>query len=150
MFKSVNKRCVTLVLILVASIITATSPITTNAADPIFTLLKAFGIGYVVQTFAPQMNTAVNAIMQNNKVMSSETTKVVPIISLGNGAHIGAVQVTGSSTQVNKVAAVAQLEVEGNESWFRAKALVPVNSFDVRTIQRVSGVGISAVLDIRL
>ena len=49
-----------------------------------------------------------------NGVGTDYATKVVPIVSVGTGKYIGAVQVIGPSAQVEKVKAVAQLEGEFN------------------------------------
>lgn len=121
------------------------------ATDAVTSLLKAFGIGYVVTKLGPQINDAVNTLTLNKNCKTKDSTKVVPIISLGTGAHIGAAQVSGSAGQVSKVAAVAQLEAEFSNRAFRTKALVPVNTVNpTQSIQRITGVGVSAIIDMTI
>ena len=45
-------------------------------------LVKLFGIGYVVKQFGPQINQAINTLMLNNEAQNKELTKVVPILSV--------------------------------------------------------------------
>jgi len=76
--------------------------------------------------------------------------KVVPILSVGTGLRVGAALVAGSSDQVAKVKAVAQVEGEFGRT-ARIRALVPVSTEDViRNIRRVPGTAVIAVGDIRL
>jgi len=49
------------------------------------------------------------------------------------------------------VKAVAQLEASMSGKTFRIKALIPVESKDVvKDLKRVGGVGVSAIIDVRL
>ena len=76
-------------------------------------------------------------------------TKVVPIISIGTGKQIGAVQVTGSQALVNKTEAV--LQVEGSLlGSVRVRALIPSDSVNPLKFNRVQGVGVSALVDISI
>ena len=77
-------------------------------------------------------------------------TKVVPIISFGSGGHIGAAQVMGSSEQVARVEAVLQVEGDFNGRTFRVKALIPSDSKNPLKFSRVQGVGVSAVIDVKI
>jgi hypothetical protein len=127
-------------------------PVRTHAQD-VTTLIKIFGIGYVVQQYAEPLNTFVNNLLANKGVAVREQTKVVPVLSLGVGqaSYIGAAQVSGTKAVLQKVKAVAQLEADFN-SVFRVKALVPIDSVNpiADGIRRVSGVGVTAVIDIRI
>jgi hypothetical protein len=120
-------------------------------------LIKLFGIGYVVKTFGPQINDAINTLMLNNKVANREMTKVVPILSIAvgvstsGGAFIGAAQVQGPKASLDKVQAVAQIEGSFGDA-VRLKGLVPVDSLTPvpGSLHRVYGVGITALVDFRL
>ena len=120
-------------------------------------LIKLFGIGYVVKTFGPQINDAINTLMLNNKVANREMTKVVPIVSIAvgvstsGGAFIGAAQVQGPKASVDKVQAVAQIEGAFSDA-VRLKGLIPVDSLNPipGNLHRVYGVGITALVDFRL
>ncbi len=123
------------------------------AAQDITGLIKIFGIGYVVTQFAGPLNDFINNLLVNKGVSVREKTKVVPILSLGLGqaSYIGAAQVSGPTSAVAKVKAVGQLEADFGQV-FRVKALVPLDSLNPITdgIRRVPGVGVTAVIDIRI
>ncbi|HEX9531193.1 MAG TPA: hypothetical protein VGA58_00245 [bacterium] len=122
-------------------------------AQDITGLIKIFGIGYVVKQYAGPLNTFVNNLLDNRGVKVREQTKVVPVLSVGVGqaSYIGAAQVSGSKGALDKVRAVGQLEADFN-SVFRVKALVPIDSENpiADGIRRVPGVGVTAVIDIRI
>jgi hypothetical protein len=112
---------------------------------------KVGGVGFVVDKFGPQINSFVNKLTANKNVGTQQATKVVPIISFGGGGYIGAAQVMGTKSNVAKTKAVVQ--IEGNALFgknIRAKALVPVGSKTTSKIKRIYGVGISALIDVRI
>ena len=114
-------------------------------------VVKVGGIGLIVDKFGDQINDFVNKLTANKNLGSKEATAVVPIISLGGGGYIGAVQVIGAKENVEKTKAVVQ--IEGNALFgknIRAKALVPVGSKTTSNIKRIYGVGVSAIIDIRI
>lgn len=115
-------------------------------------ILKVGGIGYVVRQSAGALNRAINTLTMNKGLESELSTKVVPILSIGQGGYIGAAQVAGPEDAVKKVEAVGQLEAGFNfGTRFRAKVLVPIDTNDPKKgFHRVQGVGVSAVIDIRL
>jgi hypothetical protein len=114
-------------------------------------ILKGAGLVYLVDRFGEQLNDFVNKVTFNKGVGVEDRTKVVPIISIGQGAYAGAAQVSGPAAQIDKVKAVAQIETNMAGKTFRIKALVPVESKDiVKDLKRVSGVGVSAMIDVRL
>ncbi|MFN4034127.1 MAG: hypothetical protein ACK4ME_11025 [Fimbriimonadales bacterium] len=113
-------------------------------------ILKAGGVAVVVDRFGNDMNRAINRLT-NTKPDKNFATKVVPIISAGNGAYIGAVQVMGKPDLVRKVQAVAQIEGDFLGRDVRLRALIPISTKNPqRSIDRVEGVGISGIIDIRL
>jgi len=120
-------------------------------------VLEVFGIGLVVKTLAPQINDFINTLMLNNRVENREKTKVVPILSVGigisspGGAYIGAAQVSGPEEAVAAVQAVAQIEATFSNT-VRVKALVPIDSLTPLpgSFHRVYGVGVTALIDVRI
>ncbi|MDH7601199.1 MAG: hypothetical protein QHI38_03525 [Armatimonadota bacterium] len=114
-------------------------------------ILKAGGIAFIVDKFGSQINDFINKLTANKNVGTTEATAVVPIISLGSGAHIGAAQVIGAKENVEKCKAVVQIEantVIGRN--LRVRALVPVGSKTTSNIKRIYGVGVSAIIDLKI
>ena len=112
-------------------------------------ILKGVGAILLTKAVANQLNRGINAVMGRNGV-KAQSTKVVPIVSVGEGVRVGAAQVMGSSWVVQKVEAVAQLEANLMGS-ARAKILVPVSDINVtRGIKQVTGVGVSSIIDLKL
>jgi hypothetical protein len=114
-------------------------------------VLKVGGVGFVVDRFGGQINGFVNKLTANKNVGVQQATKVVPILTLGSGGYIGAAQVMGTKANVAKCKAVVQ--IEGNAIFggnIRAKALVPVGNKTTSKIKRIYGVGISAIIDIKI
>lgn len=126
------------------------------SAQDVGSIVKTLGVGVAVKMFAPQLNDFINQLMRSKNVQTNLTTKVVPILSLSIGigapgrATIGAAQVAGSRAAVAKVQAVASLD--GNFSnVFGVKALIPVDSLEPwKGLRRVTGVGVSAIIDLRI
>ena len=127
------------------------------AGQSIGSLIKLFGIGYVVKTFGPQINDAINSLMLNNEAANRQMTKVVPILSVVVGvqvsgaSYIGAAQVQGPKSAVDKVQAVAQVEAQWSDV-ARLRGLIPVDSLNPigGDLHRVYGVGVSALIDFSL
>ncbi len=113
-------------------------------------VLKVVGIGAIVPMIADPIDKFINTVTLNHNVGTDAATKVVPIITIGSGAYIGAAQVIGPKDQVENAKAVAQIEVEWQEK-ARVKILIPVDSINpLQGIKRVKGVGVSAVIDIKV
>lgn len=122
-----------------------------TAATQAFSLgsiLKVGGITVLVDRFGGQINDFLNKLLMKNGVGTDYATKVVPVLSIGTGKYIGAVQVVGPTGQVEKVKAVGQLEGSFNDI-ARTKALIPIESTDVTHLSRVQGVGVSAIIDLK-
>ena len=116
-------------------------------------ILKVGGIGILVDRFAPQLNSFINTLMMQHKAAPEFATKVVPILTvgvLGNSGYIGAAQVMGPQTLVDRVQAVVQGESNFNGNMFRVKGLIPIDSKIPVNFSRVSGVGVSAIIDVRI
>ncbi len=121
------------------------------AATQAFSLgsvLKVGGVTVLVDKFGDQINSFLNSLLMKNGVGTDYATKVVPVLSIGTGKYIGAVQVVGPTAQVEKVKAVGQLEGSFNNI-ARAKALIPLATTDITNLSRVQGVGVSAIIDLK-
>jgi hypothetical protein len=140
----IHKRAVALALVFVLMLALPMSAF----GDEIGKLLKILGTGIIVDRFGKQINDAINTLLLNNKVEIKDATKVVPILSIGSGGHVGAAQVSGPQDKVDQVEAVFQ--VEGNWNSIRLKALVPSDSKNPLKLNRVEKVGVSAIIDIKL
>ena len=112
-------------------------------------VLKVGGVNFVIDKYADSINGFLYNLLKQNNLSTTYSTKVVPIVSLGGGAHIGAAQVTGPSSEVERVEAVAQIEASFN-SVARVKGLVPIDSKNPSTANRIQGVGISAIIDLKI
>lgn len=135
-----------LVLCLSAGFMVPTAQAGINLGD----VVKVYGIGMLIDRFAGPLNSFINNLTGNHNVATVSATKVVPIVSIGGGTYIGAVQVTGPEELVDEVKAVAQIEGNFNGRQFRIKALIPINSTNPFGAHRVEGVGVSAVIDIKV
>ncbi|HHX41651.1 MAG TPA: hypothetical protein GX715_16975 [Armatimonadetes bacterium] len=111
------------------------------------TAIKVFGIGYAVRVFGPQINSFINSVMAQRGIEREGGTKVVPILSVGQGLYIGAAQVMGPTSRVDNVRSVAQGEVTLGE--VRLNGLFPLNATVplITPTSTVPGVGISAIID---
>lgn len=116
-------------------------------------IVKVAGIGLLVDQFGPQLNNFINTLMAQNNATPEFATKVVPILTvgvLGNSGYIGAAQVMGPQNLVDQVQAVVQVESGFNGNMFRVKGLIPIDSKVPVNFNRVSGVGVSAMIDVRI
>ncbi|HRJ27758.1 MAG TPA: hypothetical protein PLO61_09660 [Fimbriimonadaceae bacterium] len=122
------------------------------AAPQIKQVIKVVGVGAAVKQFGPDINRELNKLVKH-KDTATMTTKVVPILSVGVGksSAIGAAQVMGPKSAVEKVQAVASPEVDLFGKEIRIRAMIPVSSIDVtKGINRVDGVGVSGIVDLKL
>lgn len=113
-------------------------------------LLGVVGGGMAVKALAEPLNSFINEVTLNRGVKSSLATKVVPIVSVGSGVYIGAAQVSGPAKAVAETKAVARLDVSF-QNRFRVNILIPIDSENpLERFRRVQGVGVSAIIDLRL
>lgn len=116
-------------------------------------IVKVAGIGLLVDQFGPQLNSFINTLMAQHNATPEFATKVVPILTvgvLGNSGYVGAAQVMGPQNLVDRVQAVVQVESSFNGNMFRVKGLIPIDSKVPVNFTRVSGVGVSAMIDVRI
>ncbi len=125
-------------------------------AQDIVSIIKVIGIGAAVRMFGPQINDFVNNLLLSRDAATQQTTKVVPILSISIGisapgrATIGAAQVAGPAAAVRQVQAVAAIDAN-YQGVFQIRALIPVDSLEPwRSLRRVVGVGVSAIIDLRI
>ena len=113
-------------------------------------IFKVGGIAIIVDKFAGPLNNFINTLTAKNGAETEYSTKVVPIITLGSGGYVGAAQVIGTEDLIDQVHAVVQIEGNFNGSQFRVKALIPIDSKNPVNFSRVQGVGVSAIIDVRI
>lgn len=148
-----KRSFVRLVAIALFSWTVFSSPLPASAID-IGDILKKgaliVGGGAVVTAIAGPINDFINTVTLNKGAKFQGHTKVVPIVSFGSGTHIGAAQVGGQvKSAVQKTQAVAQLEVDFKG--VRAKVLIPIDSINpVKQFRRVQGVGVTAIIDVKI
>jgi hypothetical protein len=112
-------------------------------------IVKVAGIGYLVSEFGPQIDKTINKALAERQAEAKGATKVVPILTVLTGGYVGAAQVVGVPDRVKKVQAVAQTEPTIGD--VRVTVLIPVSTKTPhRAIQRVTGVGVSAVIDLKI
>ena len=142
--------CKLIALALVLAIgLTVSVPGIAYAGSVIDTALKIFGIAYVVRVFGGEINDFINGLTGQHGVEWEGATKVVPIISVGSGTYVGAAQVQGPPDRVAEVRAVGQ--VETRISNLRGKMLLPINTTNpTRKLTRIRGVGVSALVDLKI
>jgi len=113
-------------------------------------ILKVGGISILIDKFAGQLNGFINTLTFKHGVGSDFATKVVPILSFGNGGYIGAAQVIGTQDLIDRTEAVVQIEGNFSGNQFRVKALIPIDSKNPVNFSRVNGVGVSAIIDVKI
>jgi hypothetical protein len=118
-------------------------------ADLLTDAIKIGGIGFAVSQFGKPINDAINKLTGTKGDDPHFSTKVVPILSAGQGTAIGACQVGGPKAAVDTVKAVAQIEGKFFGS-VRIRALIPIAANNVSNIKRVQGVGITGLVDLKL
>lgn len=112
-------------------------------------ILKVGGVLLAVNQFGDQIDSFINNLLKQRKNAAAGATKVVPIVSVGQGVYIGAAQVIGEANRVQRVQAVAT--VEGVLNKFEGTLLVPISTkMPGKKLSRVEGVGVSAIVDIKL
>lgn len=122
------------------------------AAPQIKEVIKIVGVGAAVKQFGPQINREINKLA-NFKDTDRVKTRVVPILSIGINTRraVGAAQVMGPPSQVDKVEAVAMPELDLFGKEIKIRAMIPVDTQkNLTDIRRVDGVGVSGIVDLKL
>lgn len=145
-----KKLLATVMAVSIATLSTGALVNTTQAFSlNLGSILKVGGVGILVDRFGGQIKDFLNKILAQNNLSTTYTTKVVPIVSVGTNGYIGAAQVTGPASEVERVEAVAQLEASFNNV-ARVKGLVPIDSKNPVNASRIQGVGVSAIIDLKI
>ena len=122
------------------------------AGDLLGNIFKGGAVTVAVMEFAGALNKGINDLLRQKGLEVQGMTKVVPIVRVGSrgGTQAGAAQVVGPAEQVEKVKAVAELELRLGP--FRGRALLPVASENPMKgdIKGVGGVGVNASIKVRL
>ncbi|MCC7477765.1 hypothetical protein IT575_04840 [bacterium] len=112
--------------------------------------IKIGGVKLAVDQFGSDLNKVINKLFNEEKYPLEHATKVVIIVSPIGNKHIGAAQVTGPKDAIDRCEAVLALETSFMDKAFRIKGLVPVDNDSPTNAERVPGVGVSAIIDIKL
>ncbi len=135
--------------LLLVSLLSVTAVPTSQALN-FGDIFKVGGIGFLITKFSTPLNNFINQLTFKHGAGTEFATKVVPILSAGNQGYIGAAQVTGPQELVDKTQAVIQMEGNFSGNTFRVKALLPIDSTNPINFTRVQGVGVSAIIDIKI
>lgn len=134
----------------------AQPPAPANPSNTLMAIIKTLGVGAAVKIFAQPLNSFINTLLQNHGAAVQAQTKVVPILSVAIGintpgsAYVGAAQVSGPAAALAKVQAVAVIEADYQRE-FRVKAMIPVDNLQPWVaFRRVPGVGVSAIIDLKI
>ncbi|BDI31240.1 hypothetical protein CCAX7_32910 [Capsulimonas corticalis] len=121
-------------------------------ADLLGSVLKGGLVAVLIKQFAGPINDGINKLTGSAGVSVTEATKVVPIVSVGQGGYVGAAQVSGPKDRLDEVQAVGMLEGSVSGDRFRLKALVPIDTTSPKGVKlkRIKGVGVSAIVDIKV
>ncbi|MFC1742429.1 hypothetical protein ACFL35_00440 [Candidatus Riflebacteria bacterium] len=113
--------------------------------------VKVVAIGALVKSLAKPLNSFINTFTANQGAKNKAYTRVVPILTLGQGMVIGAAQVQGPPELVEQVKSVIALETRfAQDNRFHIKAYVPNSKPTPIGLDRVQGVGVSAIIDYKL
>jgi len=121
-----------------------------NLRDVIRGGAAVIGGGALVTAIAGPINDFINTATLNRGAQFQGYTKVVPIVSMGDGLRVGAAQVGGTTrAAVDETQAVAQLEL--TFQGIRISVLIPIDSLNpLQQFRRVQGVGVTAIIDVRI
>lgn len=136
-------------VVLVAGLLAVMVAASALHAIDLGSIARVLGIGWLVSEYDEQIDSFITSALGEREAAAQGATKVVPIISLGRGAHIGAAQVVGNPENVKQVKAVVQ--VEGKLGNVRGSFLVPTTMEKVSgNPERAKGVGVSAVIEFKI
>jgi hypothetical protein len=144
MKKLTNKPLLTTLIALLVLAITLPAAWAFSFGD----ILKVGGIAFLVDTYRKPINEFINKALGERDAQAMGATKVVAILSVGSGGYVGAAQVVGVPSAVDKTQAVVQIELPIGS--FRATGLVPVSKKATGSPTRMKGVGVSAVVEFKI
>lgn len=112
--------------------------------------VKTGGIVWLVDRYGNELNNFINKLTVKYAVSEEYATKVVPIIAAGTKGYVGAAQISGPRSLVEKCKGALAIEGDFMNRTFRVQALIPVDSIDPSHCTRVQGVGVSAKIDVAI
>ena len=112
--------------------------------------VKTGGIVWLVDRYGNELNNFINKLTAKYAVSEEYATKVVPIIAAGTQGDVGAAQISGPRSLVEKCKGALAIEGDFMNRTFRVQALIPVDSIDPSNCTRVQGVGVSAKIDVAI
>ena len=112
--------------------------------------VKTVAVGAVVNAVSGPADKGLNTLLAQRNLPPGAATKVVPVLSLGEKGYVGAAQVAGSKSLVAKTKSVVQLETAFDNKQYRIKLLMPMDSVNPVGMNRVRGIGVSALVDVAL
>jgi hypothetical protein len=112
-------------------------------------VIKGAAVLALTVGLADQLDSFINTITLNKGVPEQAGTKVVPIIALGSGTRVGAAQVSGPKDLVEKTKIVVQIEAKFGYKNLDVEVFVPSDNMNPLKFNRVEGVGVSALIDLR-
>jgi hypothetical protein len=119
--------------------------------DTLEQVLKGSAIVLLIRQFGGALNDFINTILLNHGAANRDATKVVPILTFGQGFEAGACQVSGPADAVARVQVVLAIAATFDKGHrFKLQALVPSASLNPLKLDRVFGVGVSAIIDYKL
>ena len=133
---------------LICGFVLGSGTATSEAGGILGTILKGGVIGKVVDIAAGPLNNAINQDTAKYGVSTTDATKVVPIIAVGDGSRAGAAQVSGPQSKVDQCKAA--LQIEQTILGVRAMILIPIDKVDYKNVNRIQGVGVCAQLDAKI
>ena len=112
--------------------------------------VKIAGIAFLVKQFGGDIDKFINSVLLQRGIQREGMTRVVPVLRIGGGTAVGAVQVVGPEAQVQKVQAVAELELSVGP--IRGRGLIPITTKQAETesLKGVGGVSVSANIKVPL
>ena len=126
-------------------------PVGAASAIKLGDILKVGGWALILKNNADDIYKGLNAVVGRKNLQSSNwVTKVVPIVSIGQGGFIGAVQVAGPKDKIAETKAALELNTSLLGDDIKARIFIPINSTKLDKFQRVEGVGTTALLEMRL
>lgn len=135
--------------------VSATIDVSLDGGQRYFTVGNSLGVKDVVRggailvavkNFGPTINKGLNTLTFNK----GYSTKVVPMLTVGEKAYLGGAQISASTGSIGKVSALWQYEDLFMDGKFRVKVLVPTSSSNPLKMKRIDGAGVSAVIDFSL
>ncbi|MGM0607562.1 MAG: hypothetical protein ACQESP_03980 [Candidatus Muiribacteriota bacterium] len=117
-----------------------------NIRDFLKDTVKKAAIGSLIREMSSPINSFINNLLVNHNAENKQKTLVVPVFTVGGGSAVGAAQVSGPDHAVNQVKSVIAVEDEMNEK-YRVKAYIPSSSSNPLKMNRVSGVGVTAIIE---